>query len=97
MVIGAVEEDPAHADVITTWTKDYWNALHPHSAGAAYVNFMMEEGEERVQASYGGNYDRLAAVKTKYDPDNFFRVNQNIRPDRPADSANGRRRWGVRT
>jgi len=52
----------------------------PFSAGGAYVNFMMEEGQERVKASFGRNYDRLAAIKQKYDPKNFFRVNQNIRP-----------------
>jgi hypothetical protein len=50
------------------------------SAGGAYVNFMMKEGQERVRASFGENYDRLAAMKKRYDPTNFFRVNQNIRP-----------------
>jgi FAD/FMN-containing dehydrogenase len=79
-VMVGVDPDPANARAITTWTVDYWDALHPHSAGGAYVNMMMEEGQERVQASYGDNYDRLAKVKTAYDPDNFFRVNQNIRP-----------------
>jgi hypothetical protein len=54
--------------------------LHPHSAGGAYVNFMMEEGQERVQASFRDNYARLALIKNKYDPTNLFRVNQNIRP-----------------
>jgi Berberine and berberine like len=49
------------------------------SCGDAYVNFMVEEGEERVKASYRDNYERLAAVKSKYDPTNFFRVNQNIK------------------
>jgi hypothetical protein len=44
------------------------------------MNFMMEEGEDRIRATYRGNYDRLAAIKAKYDPGNFFRVNQNIRP-----------------
>ena len=62
------------------WTKEYFDALHPYSAGGAYVNSMMEEGQERVRASFGENYDRLAAIKKKYDPTNFFRVNQNIRP-----------------
>ena len=57
-----------------------YDALHPYGAGGAYVNFMMEEGEDRVRASYRGNYDRLAKVKAKYDPENFFRVNQNIKP-----------------
>jgi len=62
------------------WTKEYFDALHPYSAGGAYVNFMMEEGQERVRAPFGENYNRLAAIKKKYDPTNFFRVNQNIRP-----------------
>jgi hypothetical protein len=48
--------------------------------GGAYINFMMDEGQERVQATYGGNYQRLTEIKSKYDPDNFFRVNQNIQP-----------------
>jgi len=79
-VIVGVDPDPANKDRITDWTKDYFDALHPHSAGGAYVNFMMDEGQERVQATYGQNYARLAAVKHKYDPTNLFRVNQNIRP-----------------
>jgi FAD/FMN-containing dehydrogenase len=79
IMLGA-DADPANNDKITKWCKDYFDALHPHSAGGAYVNFMMEEGQERVQASYRDNYPRLAAVKKKYDPQNFFRVNQNIKP-----------------
>ena len=79
-VIVGVDPDPANADKITTWCKDYWEALHPFSAGGAYVNFMMDEGQERVQASFRDNYSRLLEVKKKYDPNNFFRVNQNIRP-----------------
>jgi len=55
-------------------------ALHPFSAGGAYVNMMMEEGHERVEASFGENYERLAGIKAKYDPDNLFHVNQNIPP-----------------
>jgi len=51
-----------------------------HHAGGAYVNFMMDEGQERIKATDRGNYDRLAAIKRKYDPTNFFRVNQNIQP-----------------
>jgi FAD/FMN-containing dehydrogenase len=80
MVIAGIDPDPANAEAITSWAKDYWSALEPHSAGGAYVNFMMEEGQERVQATYGGNYERLVEVKTTYDPTNLFRVNQNIRP-----------------
>ena len=79
-VIVGVDPDPANNDKIIPWTKDYWDALHPYSAGGAYVNFMMDEGQERVRATYRGNYDRLVVVKDKYDPTNFFRVNQNIKP-----------------
>ncbi|GAB2457553.1 oxidoreductase [Hymenobacter qilianensis] len=80
MVIAGVDADPANRQRITDWAKAYWNALHPYSAGGAYVNFMMEEGQERIKATYGINYEHLVTVKNKYDPDNLFRVNQNIRP-----------------
>jgi FAD/FMN-containing dehydrogenase len=80
LVIVGVDPDPAHKDQITRWCKEYFDALHEHSAGGAYVNFMMDEGQERVKASFRDNYDRLAKVKKTYDPGNFFRVNQNIRP-----------------
>ncbi len=79
-VIVGVDPSPDKAGAITAWTKDYWSALHPYSAGGAYVNFMMDEGQERVQATYRDNYTRLVEVKERYDPDNLFRVNQNIRP-----------------
>jgi FAD/FMN-containing dehydrogenase len=79
-VIVGVDPDPANKDAITRWSKTYWQALHPHSAGGAYVNMMMDEGQERVQASYRDNYPRLAQIKKKYDPANLFHVNQNIRP-----------------
>ena len=75
-----VDPDPANRETITNWCKRYWEAVHPYSAGGAYVNFMMEEGQERVQSTYRDNYDRLVSIKKKYDPANFFRVNQNIRP-----------------
>ena len=79
-VIAGVDPDPENTEAITAWAKEYWEALHPHSAGGAYVNFMMEEGEDRVKATYGSNYERLTAIKQKYDPTNLFRVNQNIKP-----------------
>ena len=79
-VMVGVDPDPANAELVKKWTIDYWDALHPYSLGGAYVNFMMDEGQERVQATYRGNYERLARVKAHYDPDNFFHVNQNIRP-----------------
>jgi FAD/FMN-containing dehydrogenase len=80
-VIVGVDPDPANKDQITEWARNYWEALHPFGAGGAYVNFMMDgEGDERIRATYLDNYERLVQIKTKYDPDNFFRVNQNIRP-----------------
>jgi hypothetical protein len=79
-VIVGVDPDPANADMIRDWTVGYYDAVHPHSSGGAYINFMMEEGQERVQASYRGNYERLAEIKSKYDPTNLFKVNQNIHP-----------------
>ncbi len=78
-VIVGIDPDPANAEKITTWCKSYWEALHPYSAGGSYSNFMMEEGQERVQACYQHNYERLVEIKGKYDPENLFRVNQNIR------------------
>ena len=79
-VIVGVDPDPANRAKIKDWTTQYWNALHPSSAGGAYVNFMMDEGTDRVRAAYGPNYNRLARIKSSYDPDNFFRINQNIPP-----------------
>jgi hypothetical protein len=86
-VIVGVDPNPANRGAITDWAKAYYDALHPFGAGGAYVNFMMEEGEERVRATYRENYDRLARIKAKYDPANFFRVNQNIRPEGAAQGA----------
>lgn len=80
MVIAGIDSDPANKDRITKWAKTYWEALHPYSAGGAYVNFMMEEGQNRVEATYRDNYKRLSQIKRKYDPTNLFRVNQNIPP-----------------
>jgi FAD/FMN-containing dehydrogenase len=79
-VIVGVDPDPARAGDLRDWTVRYWEALHPYSLGGAYTNFLMDEGEDRVRASYGANYDRLARVKAAYDPGNLFHVNQNIRP-----------------
>ena len=62
------------------YRREDWEALHPYSAGGAYVNFMMDEGQERIKATYRENFERLVAIKNEYDPDNLFRVNQNIRP-----------------
>jgi len=79
-VFAGVDPDPANVDAIRDWSVGYQEALHPYSAGGAYVNMMMEEGEQRVRDSYRDNYDRLAAIKATYDPTNLFRVNQNVSP-----------------
>ncbi len=81
-VIVGVDPDPANNERMIAWADAYWEALHPFAAdaGGAYVNFMMEEGEERIRASYQENHARLVELKNKYDPENFFRINQNIRP-----------------
>ncbi len=81
MVIAGIDADPNKADALKAWGRAYWKAIHPFNLGGGYVNFMMDdEPEGRMQATYSDNYARLAAVKKKYDPRNFFRVNQNISP-----------------
>ena len=81
VVIAGMWPDPADNEKNTKWVRDYFEALHPHSSGGAYVNFMTaDEGQERIEASYRGNYGRLAVVKNKYDPTNLFHMNQNIKP-----------------
>ncbi|WP_347159063.1 FAD-binding oxidoreductase [Pontibacter chitinilyticus] len=78
-VIVGVDPDAANNARITEWTKGYWEATHPYSLGGAYVNFMMDEGQERIQATYRDNYARLLEVKQRYDPTNLFHLNQNIK------------------
>ncbi len=79
--IDAVWTEPALASACIAWTRETWEAVRPHSTGRVYVNFLGEEGQERVRAAYGDTkYERLRALKRKYDPTNFFRLNQNIRP-----------------
>jgi FAD/FMN-containing dehydrogenase len=80
--VQAAWEDPAENDVHIAWTRDYWRAMQPFSSGGTYVNFLTrDEGDDRVRAAYGpAIHDRLVEVKTKYDPGNLFRSNQNIRP-----------------
>jgi FAD/FMN-containing dehydrogenase len=72
------QEDGAREDSIR-WVEDFFAALQPYSSGAVYVNDLENEGDARVRAAYGDNYDRLATIKRKYDPANFFRINQNIK------------------
>jgi FAD/FMN-containing dehydrogenase len=79
--INGTTESEAGFDAEREWARNFWSALEPYQT-SVYVNFLMEEGEERVRQAYGAEkYDRLKALKRKYDPDNFFRINQNIRPD----------------
>ncbi|HEY7721082.1 MAG TPA: FAD-binding oxidoreductase [Pedococcus sp.] len=79
-VIAGMWPDPAQNEANTQWVRDYYNATAPHSEGGGYVNFMAEDDQDRIRDNYKGNYDRLAAIKRTYDPDNMFRFNQNIKP-----------------
>jgi FAD/FMN-containing dehydrogenase len=80
-VIVGVDPDPAMADEIRDWAREYHEALHPYAAGGAYVNFLMpDDGAARIREVYGSNYERLLEVKRRYDPQNLFRVNHNITP-----------------
>jgi FAD/FMN-containing dehydrogenase len=88
--ITALATDPEVLDHDRTWVRDFWTALRPHaSSSGSYVNFIADQDEERVRASYGEKYDRLAAIKAIWDPDNVFHHNANIRPAVAVD-ANGR-------
>jgi hypothetical protein len=81
MVITGISSDPKQADALKTWGRAYWQAVHPFNLDGGYINFMMDdEATGRLQAAYGDNYKRLAQVKAKYDPNNVFRVNQNVKP-----------------
>ena len=73
-------EDPADDKLCIGWARDYFNASAPFASGGVYVNFLTADEGDRVRSAYGPNYDRLAQVKRKYDPDNLFRMNQNIEP-----------------
>ncbi len=79
-VIAGMWPDPADNDANIEWVRDYYDATAPLSEEGGYVNFMSGDDQERIKANYGGNYDRLVDVKRKYDPDNLFHLNQNIRP-----------------
>ena len=81
MVIAGIDPDPANAGAIAAWARDYWQAVHPFNPGGAYPNFMMDdEAPDRLRATFGANYPRLAEIKRRYDPANLFRRNQNIPP-----------------
>ena len=72
--------DKAQDSACIAWARQLFEATAPFASGSVYVNFMPEDENERVEKAYGANYRRLAEIKRRYDPDNFFRVNHNIRP-----------------
>ena len=80
MVILAASDKPEDDEANTAWVRGYSDAVAPHSEVGGYVNFMDDDDIDRIRANYGENYDRLRDIKRKYDPDNFFRMNQNIVP-----------------
>jgi FAD/FMN-containing dehydrogenase len=80
-VFTGIDPDPANLPAARSWAEQYWQELHPTSAGGGYVNMMMEDdGRNRVRAAYRGNYDRLVEIKHRYDPTNLFHINHNIPP-----------------
>ena len=79
-VIAGMWPEPADNEANIKWVRDYYDATAPLSEEGGYVNFMAEDDQERIKANYMGNYDRLVDVKRKYDPDNLFHLNQNIKP-----------------
>ncbi len=81
LVITTQWETPAEAQANIAWTQEFWAALKPFLADAAYINYIGDEGEEGLRTSYGAKLERLATLKAKYDPSNFFRANQNIKPN----------------
>ncbi len=79
-VIAGMWPDPAQNEANTRWVRDYYDATAPHSEAGGYVNFMAGDDQDRIKANYRGNYQRLVEIKRAYDPDNLFRLNQNIKP-----------------
>jgi FAD/FMN-containing dehydrogenase len=80
-LVTSIWSDPADTEANMQWTRELWDAMQPFLADAVYVNYIGDEGEDRVRKAYPpAKYERLAALKTKYDPTNLFRMNQNIKP-----------------
>jgi hypothetical protein len=79
-VIAGMWPDPAQNQANISWVRDYYDATAPLSEEGGYVNFMADDDQGRIKANYRGNYERLLTIKRKYDPDNLFHLNQNIRP-----------------
>ena len=89
----SIWDDPAEDTARIRWARELWDAMRPFSTGGVYANNLGEEGLERIEAAYGENYARLLALKNKYDPTNFFRMNQNIKPEPEATSDAPIDRW----
>jgi FAD/FMN-containing dehydrogenase len=85
----AIWEKPAEDERHIGWARRFWESMRPFATGGVYANSLGEEGEERVRAAYGLNYERLVTLKATYDPDNLFRLNQNIRPARSIERGRG--------
>jgi hypothetical protein len=83
LLILAGWEDASETEANVVWARDLWDQLQPMAAAGVYVNYLGGEGEQRVRDAYGPNLARLSEIKSKYDPENFFRMNQNIRPASP--------------
>jgi hypothetical protein len=81
LLVTSIWVDPADTEVNIHWTREFWTAMQPFLADGVYVNYLGEIGEQGVRAAYGWKYQRLAALKRKYDPTNFFRINHNIKPE----------------
>ncbi len=79
--------DPADSEKNITWTRKFWEAMRPFMGAGAYVNYLEDEADPQGREAYGPSYERLVALKDKYDPTNFFRMNHNIKPSRPQPAA----------
>jgi len=80
LLVTSIWESPAESDANIRWTRDFFDAMQSFLADEVYVNYLGDEGQDRVRAAYGDKYERLVALKNTYDSTNFFRMNQNIRP-----------------
>ena len=80
VLILGIDELKSRSESIIKWARNYWDALQPYTLGSGYINFMMDEGTDAVESNYGDHYEQLSRIKAKYDPENLFRVNQNIKP-----------------
>jgi hypothetical protein len=78
--VGGSADTREGAETYMTWGREYWKSIEPHTGGGFYINALIDESERKVRANFGPNADRLVALKTRYDPANFFRLNANIKP-----------------